>query len=277
MQPKYIDPINGRGDHVERMLTQHAEMLDITRSLAKEGERFVAGLTISASEPMQLIPSCLLIRQLAGLRSLALLAVNGFHTEALGHQRSLMEALARLSALIARPDLIQDYLYQDVLNRKKLLEDILSFRRDWSPDMVREPGDEELQERVADAERLLVDFKAKHGRAARDVNTFRWAQTGGVAQLLYGRFVIASEALHFSPKSLDSLLVTEGETLKSIRIGPEDKDLDYLLITSCKYVFVGVQLLANHLVVDCPEQIDSLYQRFDKLYGRKVEEALSDD
>ncbi|MBV6805585.1 DUF5677 domain-containing protein [Xanthomonas euvesicatoria] len=277
MQLKYIDPINGRGAHVERMLAQHAEALEITRTLATEGERFVAGLTISTSDPLQLIPSCLLLRQLAGLRSLALLAANGFYTEALGHQRSLMEALARLSALIAQPDLLQDYLYQDVLNRKKLLGHILNFRQDWSPDMVREPSDEELQEGVADAERLLADFKAQHGRAARDVKTLQWAEIGGVVKLLYGRFVIASEALHFSPKSLDSLLVAEGETLKSIRIGPEDKDLNYLLITSCKYVFVGIQLLANHLVVERPEQIELLYLRFDAFYARMADEALGAD
>ena len=123
MARQCIDPINGRGPHVEKMLGRHAESLEVTRSLAAAGELFVAKLEISADDPHQLIPTCLLIRQVSGLRALALLAVNGFYTEALGHHRSLMEALARLSALTARPEWLQDYLIQDVLNRKKMLGD----------------------------------------------------------------------------------------------------------------------------------------------------------
>lgn len=163
MSGQCLDPINGRGPHVEKMLGRHAESLEVTRSLATAGELFVAKLEISADDPHQLIPTCLLLRQVSGLRALTLLAVNGFYTEALGHQRSLMEALARLSALIARPEWLQDYLIQDVLNRKKMLGDILSFRQDWPAEMIREPSDEVLQEQIAEAMQRLTDFKAEQG------------------------------------------------------------------------------------------------------------------
>ncbi len=93
-----------------------------------------------------------------------------------------MEALTRITALAKKPDLLHDYLAQDVLNRNKLLDDILSFRSDWTPDMPREPSDEELRERMAENEAWLEEFRNTHGRKARDVKTFDWAQTGGVAQ-----------------------------------------------------------------------------------------------
>lgn len=277
MPSQYIDPVNGRGPHVERMLGRHAESLEVTRSLATAGELFVSKLEISADDPHQLIPTCLLIRQVSGLRALALLAVNGFYTEALGHQRSLMEALARLSALIARPEWLQDYLIQDVLNRKKMLGDILSFRQDWPPEMVREPSDEVLQQQIAEATQRLMDFKAEQGRTARDIKTFDWAQIGGVDHLMYGRFVMASEALHFAPKSLEGLLVLNGDDLESIRIGPEDNDFDHLLTTSCRYVFVGLQKLANHLGVDLSGDVKDLYQRLNALDERMADEALRED
>lgn len=277
MSGQCLDPINGRGPHVEKMLVRHAESLEVTRSLATAGERFVAKLEISADDPHQLIPTCLLIRQVSGLRALILLAVNGFYTEALGHQRSLMEALARLSALIARPEWLQDYLIQDVLNRKKMLGDILSFRQDWPAEIIREPSDEVLQQQIAEVMQRLTDFKAEQGRAARDIKTFDWAQAGGVDHLLYGRFVMASEALHFSPKSLEGLLITDGDVLESIRIGPEDTDLDHLLMTSCRYVFVGLQQLANHLGVGLPDEVEQLYLRFNALGERMADEALREE
>jgi len=259
------------------MLGRHAESLEITGSLATAGELFVAKLEISADYPHQLIPTCLLIRQVSALRALALLAVNGFYTEALGHQRSLMEALARLSALVARPELLQDYLIQDVLNRKKMLGDILNFRQDWPPEMVPEPSDEELRQEIAEATHRLTHFKDQQGRTARDIKTLDWAQIGGVDQLMYGRFVMASEALHFSPKSLEGLLVTNGDVLESIRIGPEEKDFDHLLMTSCRYVFVGIQRLANHLGVDLLGDVEDLYQRFNTLDERMADDALREE
>ncbi len=277
MAGQCLDPINGRGAYVEKMLGRHAESLEISGSLATAGELFVASLEISADDPHQLIPTCLLIRQVSGLRALALLAVNGFYTEALGHQRSLMEALARLSALVARPEWLQDYLIQDVLNRKKMLGDILSFRQDWPPEMVREPSDEVLQQEIAEVTQRLADFKAEQGRTARDIKTFDWAQIGGVDHLLYGRFVMASEALHFAPKSLESLLVVNGEELESIRIGPEERDFDHLLMTSCRYVFVGLQKLANHLGIDLPGDVEDLHQRFNALDERMADEALREE
>lgn len=277
MSGQCLDPINGRGPYVEKMLGRHAESLEITGSLAIAGELFVASLEISADDPHQLIPTCLLIRQVSGLRALALLAVNGFYTEALGHQRSLMEALARLSALIARPELLQEYLIQNVLNRKKMLGHILSFRQDWPPEIVREPSDEVLQQQIAEATQRLMDFKAELGRTARDIKTIDWAQMGGVVHLMYGRFVMASEALHFAPKSLESLLLVSGEELDSIRIGPEEGDFDHLLMTSCRYVFVGLQKLANHLGVALPGDVEDLHQRFNALEERMADEALREE
>jgi|GEM_PF-1947382 len=277
MSGQCLDPINGRGPYIEKMLGRHAESLEITGSLATAGELFVAKLEISADYPHQLIPTCLLIRQVSALRALALLAVNGFYTEALGHQRSLMEALARLSALVARPELLQDYLIQDVLNRKKMLGDILNFRQDWPPEMVPEPSDEELRQEIAEATHRLTHFKDQQGRTARDIKTLDWAQIGGVDQLMYGRFVMASEALHFSPKSLEGLLVTNGDVLESIRIGPEEKDFDHLLMTSCRYVFVGIQRLANHLGVDLLGDVEDLYQRFNTLDERMADDALREE
>lgn len=151
MARQCIDPINGRGPHVEKMLGRHAESLEVTRSLAAAGELFVAKLEISADDPHQLIPTCLLIRQVSGLRALALLAVNGFYTEALGHQRSLMEALARLSALIARPEWLQDYLIQDVLNRACCADFHLPSRRlaPLSPALIKSRRTDEQLHRPA--------------------------------------------------------------------------------------------------------------------------------
>lgn len=274
MSVPHPDPVNSRDRCIEIMLSRHAESLDIARTLAATGESFIAGLDIREDDPHRLIPSCLLIRQISCLRSLCLLAVNGFYTEAIGHQRGLMEALTRITALAERPDLLQDYLVQDVLNRDRLLNDILSFRSDWALDMPREPSDEELQERIAENQALLENFRNANGRKARDVKTFDWAQIGGVTHLLFGQFVIASESLHFSPKSFEHLLVTDGDQLKAVRIGPEDEDLDHLLLSSCKYVFVGIQSLANILTVAVPDDIDALYRRYESIYERRANEAL---
>jgi len=274
MPVPHPDPVNGRDKCIERMLFRHAESLDIARTLAATGEGFIAGLHIRENDPHRFISTCLLIRQISCLRSLCLLAVNGFYTEALGHQRGLMEALARIAALAERPELLQDYLHQDILNRNKLLNDILSFREDWTPDMPREPSDDELREQIAQNQALLEEFRSTNGRKARDIKTFEWAQIGGVERLLFGRFVIASEALHFSPKSFDHLMVMDGDQLKAIRIGPEDKDLDHLLLSSCKYVFAGIQSVASILGVAVPDDIVVLNRRFETLYERRANATL---
>ena len=49
-----------------------------------------------------------------------------------------MEALARLAALSKKPELLDEYLMQDALNRKRIISDILEFCRDWEAEI---PGD----------------------------------------------------------------------------------------------------------------------------------------
>lgn len=274
MSSPRLDLMNGRDRCIQLMLSRHAESLDIARTLSTMGEGFIAGVNIDNNDPHRLIPACLLIRQISGLRSLCLLAINGFYIEALGHQRGLMEALTRITALAEKPDLLHDYLAQDVLNRNKLLGDILSFRQDWTPDMPKDPSDEELREKMEASKAWLEEFRNTHGRSARDIKTFDWAQTGGVAHLLFGRFVIASEALHFSPKSLDRLLITDGNELKAIRIGPEEENIDHLVLSSCKYIFAGIQSLARIFGAAVPDDIDVLYERFETLYEQKAREEL---
>src|SRR5690606_6011567 len=98
----------------------------------------------------------------------------------------------------------------------------------------RDPSDDELLKQLDTIQASLDEFRERSGRKAREVKTFDWAQIGRVDHLLFGHFVISSEALHFSPKSLERLLVIKGERLSGIRIGPEDEDLDHLILTSCK-------------------------------------------
>lgn len=107
-----------------------------------------------------------------------------------------MEALARITALTKNPDLINDYLAQDVLNTNKLISDILNFRSDWCPDIPREPSDSDLQERMTKGQSRLEDLQKAHGRKARGVKTFDWAQVGSVAHLLFGRFAESSPTSH---------------------------------------------------------------------------------
>lgn len=258
----------------EILQERHAEPFQVLQRLADLGEAFLVGVDVGANEPNKLIPICLLVRQISALRALGLLAASGFYTEALGHQRCLMEALARIAALAEKPELLDDYLAQDLLNRKRLIEDIRSFRGDWPDDLKRDPSDDELLDQLETIQTSLDEFRERSGRVAREVKTFNWAQIGKVEQLLFGHFVIASEALHFSPKSLERLLVTKDKHLSGIRIGPEGEDLDHLLLTSCKYVFVGIERLAHILGIDVPGDIEDLYRNYETIFERRAEAAI---
>lgn len=82
MSAPNLDPVNGCDRCVKLMLSRHAESLAIARALATMGERFIGKPEIQANNPLQVLPACIPIRQISGLRSLCLLAVNGFYTEA---------------------------------------------------------------------------------------------------------------------------------------------------------------------------------------------------
>lgn len=270
-----FDPINGRGACIDDMLSRFAEPLDLARALSERAEAFVSEQPVVESDPHRLIATCLLLRLASGLRSLCLLAVNGFYTEALGHQRCLMEALTRIAALAQEPDLLIDYFAQDVLNDVKLREDILRFREDWPKDVPREPSDEELRHKISEHREWLATFKEANGRNARDIKTFDWALSGGIEHLLLGRFVMASAALHCSPKSLEHLFVMEGEHIASLRTGPSREDIDHLILSSCKYVFVGIERTAKILAINVPEDVKVLHDQFEALFEQRAAAALN--
>lgn len=258
----------------EIIQARHARPLEVLKRLVALGEGFLAEAEVGANERDKLIPVCLLARQISALRALGLLAVSGFYTEAVGHQRSLMEALSRIAALAERPELLDDYLAQDLLNRKRLIEDIRAFRNDWPDDLKINPTDDELLHDLQTIQVALDEFRERTGRVAREVKTFHWAQIGNVEHLLYGQFVIASEALHFSPKSLETLLVIEDEKLSGIRMGPEERDLGHLILTSCTYVFVGIERLARILRLGVPDEIAELYRNYEELFEKIAETAI---
>lgn len=258
----------------EILQARHAEPFELLKRLVALGEGFLAGAEVGTNERDKLIPVCLLARQISALRALGVLAVSGFYTEAVGHQRCLMEALSRIAALAERPELLDDYLAQDLLNRKRLIEDIRAFRSDWPEDLKINPTDDELLQDLQTIQASLDAFRERTGHAAREVKTFRWAQIGKVEHLLYGQFVIASEALHFSPKSLEKLLVLEDEKLSGIRMGPEEGDLDHLILTSCKYVFVGIERLAHILELDVPDEVAELHRNYEELFEKRAETAI---
>jgi hypothetical protein len=274
MTTKTIDPINGRGACIDDMLSRFAEPLGLARALSEKVEAFVSEQPVVESKPHALIATGLLLRLASGLRSLCLLAANGFYTEALGHQRCLMEALTRIAAIAQEPDLLNDYVAQDVLNDVKLREDILRFRADWPRDIAREPSDEELLQKLSEHREWLATFKEAHGRKARDIKTFDWALSGGIEHLLLGRFVMASAALHCSPKSLEHLFVMDGERIASLRTGPSREDLDHLILSSCKYLFVGIERAASILAIEVPEDVKVLHGKFEVLFEQRAAAAL---
>lgn len=266
--------LDARKACAEEALARHAQSFDVADKLALYGEEFLGSLEIRSSDGLKIVMGCLTLRLLSGLEALCLLAVHGYYTEAMGQKRSLMEGLARLAALSKNPDLFDEYLMQDSLNRVKLLKDIIRFRRDWDPDIPREPPDAEILATIAEIHEKIDAYNENAPRKLRDINTFDWAAKGKVDPLFFGHYTIASQSLHHAPRDLERHLVRTGDDLTAISIGPESGDTDFLVLSSCKFVFVGLQWFAESLGIEVPEKINDLYKHYEQVFGELAEAAI---
>jgi hypothetical protein len=267
---------NERAQFAERLATVHQEILEITDNLIDAGERFVSTISIHKDDGLSIVKACLVLRLLSGLGALRLLAINGYYTEALGQKRSLMEALARLAALSKDRSLFDEYLMQDELNRAKIIADIIEFRRDWGPEIPRDPPDEELARTLAEIQAHIDDYNRASARRLRDIKTFDWAAKGQIAHLLLGDYVISSQSLHHAPRDLERRLVIVDEDLVGVSIGPETGNIDHLLLSACKLVFVGLQWFAESIEQEVPADIEHLYAHCEEVYGRYADAAIGD-
>lgn len=263
-----------RIEHEAAMRAEHGEIFQILDGLAGNIETFLQTLAIKREDGLGVIKSSLLLRLATGLEALGLLAARGYYTEAVGQKRSLMEALARLAALSKKSDLLDEYLMQDELNKVKIVNDVIEFRKAWTPDIPRVPPDEELHETLKVIHQRIDEYNKNARRKLRDIKTFDWAKFGEVEHLFHGHYPISSQALHHAPRDLERRFVVKDDELIGIAIGPEPGDVPALLLEACKFVFVGVQWFAVSVGLEVPEEINALYQTHTDAYERLADEAL---
>ena len=79
--------------------------------------------------------------------------------------------------------------------------------------------------------------------------------------------------VQFSAHINNTVVDSDGRFV-GFKIGPEDKDIDHLVLSSCKYVFAGLQKVADCLATKVSGEIVALHQRFEALYEQKADEAL---
>jgi hypothetical protein len=264
-----------RSEFSNMALRDNRAYFKIAHDLIALGESYIGQLDVKGNEGLDVVRCCLLARLFSGLGALCLLAARDYYTEALGQQRGLMEALARLTALCKKPALFDEYLMQDSINRLKVLKDLQKFREDWNEDIPREPSDDEVARSIADIDKEIETYNTTHSRKLRDIKSFEWAAAGEVVHLFYGYYPIASQALHHSPRDLERRLILSGEDVVGISVGPEEGDIAHLLLSSCKFVFVGLQWFAQATERELPTQVDELYTKFNETYEQKAGAEIS--
>lgn len=265
-----------RVQHAEEVRSAYAEVFEQSAALTQLSRNLLGGVELAPQDGCLLVKGTLLLRHITALEAMTLLLAQGFYTEALVQNRSLLEALARLSALCKKPELFDEYVMQDQLNRKRLFRDIIQFRESWTADMPKEPSDEELITMSLEVEKEIESHKKTTNKKLRVIKTLDWADIGGVTHLLLGQYVIASQAVHHAPRDLERRYIVEDDELVGISMSAEPGLVQKLLFDSNKLVFVAVQWFSESIGVEVPEPINDLYQRHTDAYEKLAERELGD-
>lgn len=252
---------------------EHAEVFGIVDALVEQVERYLLAMEIKSDDGLNIVNASLLLRLATGLEAASILASRGYYTEAASQVRGLMEAMVRLAALCKQPSLLDVYIMQDKLNRERILEDTLDFRKSWSADVPRNPPDEQITLELDKVKQAIGEYNARAEEALRAIKVFEWAKIGGVEHLIFGHYPILSQAVHHAPRDLERRFVVEQGDLCGIIVGPELGDIPYLLFVACRFVFVGFQWFNTSNGLQVPEGVDALYRKYEDAFARFAEEG----
>ncbi len=188
-------------------------------------------------------------------------------TEALTQRRGMLEALFVLGALWQKPEIVEDYINNDILRRRDIYLNIQKSSKKSREAVSNFISEDELNEIIKDLQEKSKNIKY--------LSVKKYSCEAKLYDLFLTDYSILSEAAHHVTKDLERHIeIDDKDEIKSLIWGPENCKPVEILFPSVDHMLKAIHIVGNIFNLDTEGELSSFSMLVQK-YSPKLHSNLS--
>jgi hypothetical protein len=214
------------------------EWFDLAESINVYCHKVLQSIEPHKDNGQEVLGAILFKRILCEFQAVIILQERGMYTDALIQRRGMLEALFVLGAIYQQPDLITDYVKNDIHRRLKIYKNIKERREMGSETLSKLITNEDIDKNIAE---LTVASKGLRKLHVKDL-----AEAAGFYDLYLSDYSMLSEAAHHVSKDLErSVSIGSSDDMEYLIWGPEPGDPYIVLFPTVDQMLMATRIVSN--------------------------------
>lgn len=224
-------------------------------------------LSPNTKDSHQILSAILYKRISTSFQAIIILSERGMLTEALTQRRGMLEALFVLGALWQKPEIVEDYINNDILRRRDIYLNIQKSSKKSREAVSNFISEDELNEIIKDLQEKSKNIKY--------LSVKKYSCEAKLYDLFLTDYSILSEAAHHVTKDLERHIeIDDKDEIKSLIWGPENCKPVEILFPSVDHMLKAIHIVGNIFNLDTEGELSSFSMLVQK-YSPKLHSNLS--
>ena len=238
--------------------TENKEWFELSDGLNIFSQKLMLALAPSKDDEPKLLTTLLFSRVLSHFQGTLLLTERGMIAEARSLLRGMLDATFALVALCKHPDLIKDFVNDDVYQRLKLVNCCKSL-----------PKKTKRTIRATNRQLNNLENELKNEIEKKKIKPLTsefLAQKAGMLGFYNTLFVMLSASTHSRARDMERhLVIGTNDALEELKWGPDVKHLDEIISAACECQFNATRSVAECFGRKLGNEFDNVWDKYNRL------------
>lgn len=246
---------------IPKIREAHSEFFQLADEFNIFCQKSMYKFDVHSRDKQEVLVSTLFIRTLNNYQAAILLAERGLMPQSRSLTRTMIDALFTLCAISKNEKYADEFIQEDHRSRLRFLNKYRELHGGLPPEVDKEEIEsleKEIQEEIQNNEIKKKTFE-------------QWSKDAGMHDWYLTAYSVLSESVHTKVKDLERYLVlNENNEIKEFRWGPDDHDIETLLMTLIQGMLTGLK--CAHSLFDEKRKLE--LERFQDGLNQLVTERL---
>ncbi len=231
---------------------------NLAENVSEFCQSLLLGLQPHQNNGQEVLGAILFKRILCAFQAIIILEERGMYTEASIQRRGMLEALFVLGAIWQQPELITDYVKNDLHRRRDIYKNIKLSSSKNREILSEWLSGEELDKNIEELTELT--------KGVRYLSVKAFAQAAKLYDLYLTDYSVLSEAAHHVGKDLErSLHVGSSDNIEALVWGPEPNDPFQILYPAIDQMLMATEPISKIFNLDIKDKVEAFGRESSKL------------
>lgn len=248
-------------ESISKIRDVHSDFFKLSDEFNSYCQKSMYKFDVHSKNKQEILVSTLFIRILNNYQAAILLAERGLMPQSRSLTRTLIDALFSLCAISKNEKYADDFIHEDQRSRLRFLNKYRELHGGLPPEVNKEEIkslEKELQDEIQNNEIKKKSFE-------------QWSKDAGMHDWYLSAYSVLSESVHSKVKDLERYLVLdENNEIKEFRWGPDDHDIENLLMTLIQSMLTGLNCAFSLFDEKKLSELESFQERLNRLVTERL-------